>query len=79
MDNIIESLNKLSQQIEAAKKQKSSLEGRQEEILHQLKGKYKIKTIEEAEQMLINYDEQIKSLEEEITIKFNELKKQYSW
>jgi len=79
MDNIIENLNKLSQQIEVAKKQKSSLEGRQEEILHQLKGKYKINTIEEAEQMLMDYDEQIKSLEEEITVKFNTLKKQHSW
>lgn len=79
MDKIVEDLNKLAKSIEAAKKQKASLEGRQEELLNQLKGKFNINSIEEAEELLAVYEEQTKGLEKEITTKFNELKKNYNW
>jgi hypothetical protein len=79
MKEIIDSLSNLSQQIEKAKQQKSSLEGRQEEILRQLKGKFSIDTIEEAEDLLLKYEEEEKGLEKEINVKFTELRKQYSW
>ncbi len=74
MKDIIKELEILSKKIEEAKHKKSSCEGRQLEILKQLKTKYDVETIEEAESLLEDYQQKMEDLEKEIKVKFDELK-----
>jgi predicted metal-dependent hydrolase len=74
MKDIIKELETLSKKIEEAKHKKSSCEGRQLEILKQLKNKYDVETIEEAESLLEEYQQKMDVLEKEIKVKFDELK-----
>jgi predicted metal-dependent hydrolase len=74
MKDIIKELETLSKKIEEAKHKKSSCEGRQLEILKQLKNKYDVDTIDEAEVLLEKYQQKMEALDKKIKIKFAELK-----
>jgi ribosomal 50S subunit-associated protein YjgA (DUF615 family) len=74
MKDIIKELESLSKKIEEAKHKKSSCEGRQLEILKQLKNKYDVETIEEAEILLEKYQQKMEVLDKKIKTKFAELK-----
>jgi predicted metal-dependent hydrolase len=74
MKDIIKELESLSKKIEEAKHKKSSCEGRQLEILKQLKNKYDVDTIDEAEVLLEKYQQKMEALDKKIKIKFAELK-----
>jgi uncharacterized iron-regulated protein len=74
MKDVIAELNLLSKKIEEAKHKKASCEGRQMEILKQLKNKYDVETIEKAEVLLEKYQHKMDILEKKIKNKFAELK-----
>lgn len=75
MEEILKTLEEVSEKIEKAKKNKASLEGRQMELLKQLKERCKARSIEEAEILLKEYRKKSKELEIDITKRFSQVKR----
>mgnify|MGYP001206379060 CR=1 FL=1 len=70
MKDIIKFLQDLDEQIEQAKKEKATIDGRQSEILKQLQESFDVKTIEDAEDLLEDLTEDMGKLDKKIQNKF---------
>lgn len=76
---MIEDLQKLGKEIEAAKKSVATLEGRRSEVIERLKSEHGIETIEEADKLLIKLDKEIVKMDTEIQADFKKLSENFSW
>jgi hypothetical protein len=78
MNNIVQQLDKLSKEIETAKRNVSQYEGQEIQLTKQLNdlGFY---SVEEAEKEIIKMEKEIKLKTQEIEEGFAELKDQYDW
>lgn len=74
-----EELAVLGKEIETAKKQVATLEGRKEEILDRLEKDFDCVTIEEAEDLLATLNKELATAEENIQKDFVALKEKFSW
>ena len=77
--NITEELNSLQKEIDAAKKNAAIFEGRIQESMKRLKDDFGLKTLAEASKEADKLKSEISTLEEEIFVKFKELKETYAW
>lgn len=62
----IKKLKSLEEALEKAKLEKANLEGKKESIMKELEEVFEVKTIEEAEELLSDYDEEVKRLTSEM-------------
>jgi chromosome segregation ATPase len=79
MEKIKKELSNLSEQIDVAKKEIAKLEGREQEALKTLHKEFKIKTVEDGEDLLKEMDQEVEELEEDIKKDFKILKEKYDW
>ena len=56
----IKKLKSLEEALEKAKLEKANLEGKKESIMKELEEVFEVETIEEAEELLSDYDEEVK-------------------
>ena len=62
----IKKLKSLEEALEKAKLEKANLEGKKESIMKELEEVFEVETIEEAEELLSDYDTEIKRLTSEM-------------
>jgi len=62
----IKKLKSLEEALEKAKLEKANLEGKKESIMKELEEVFEVETIEEAEELLSDYDEEVKRLTSEM-------------
>ena len=62
----IKKLKSLEESLEKAKLEKANLEGKKESIMKELEEVFEVETIEEAEELLSDYDEEVKRLTSEM-------------
>ena len=67
MADLVEQLRSLESRLEKAKLDKAKLEGQKTSIMKELDEVFEIKTLEDGENLLDDYDNAIAELEEEIT------------
>lgn len=79
MKEIQSELARLKKGIDEAKGNVSKLEGREEELLRQLKTEYNLDSIDEAKKEVEKMKKQIAKKEEEIRKQFDKLKGEYDW
>lgn len=72
-------LTQLGKEIDRAKIDVASLEGRRSEIMDRLKKEFKCTSIESAEKELDNLEADLEDLEKEITDDFDALKEKFKW
>jgi len=79
MTNIItkEQLLEIKEQIEEAKSDTKTLEGRMEYLMQQLGDKLKCKSIEEARKLLKKYELELEKIDTEITVKVKAVQEEY--
>lgn len=70
MKEIIKLLQDLTEEIEDAKKEKATIDGRQSEILKQLQESFDVETIEDAEDLLDELTKDMEKLDKKIQNKF---------
>ena len=79
MKDIQSELGKLKKGIDEAKNNLAKLEGREQELLNQLKTDFNLDSVEAAEKEIEKVKKHIVKKEEEITKQFNKLKEEYDW
>lgn len=79
VESITNELVKLGKEIEAAKNNKSMLEGRRHELMLRLKTVLEVDTIEEATQKIEEMKLNLIGMETQITKDFDSLKKAFTW
>jgi hypothetical protein len=62
----VKKLKELEASLEKAKLEKANLEGKKESIMKELEEVFEVTTIEEAEELLVDYQSEIDSLEKEM-------------
>lgn len=67
MPDLVKELRNLESRLEKAKLEKAKLEGQKASILKELNEIFEISTVEEGEELLVEYKESIEELEKEIT------------
>lgn len=70
-------LLKLKDQIESAKVRAAELKGRQDHLLEELETKWDCKTIEQAEKMLENLQDEIETVDGQIDAKLTEIEEHF--
>lgn len=78
MANITDKLIDLKEKIDEAKNNKAKAEGKQEELMSQLKKEFGITTLTQAERKLIKLEEEALALEKELGKGMEELEKEYT-
>jgi predicted transcriptional regulator len=76
---IQDELAKLSTEIESAKKQVATLEGRKAEVMDRLKKDFECVSVEEAETLLDTLSADVVKMDVTIKAEFEALKKKFSW
>lgn len=76
---MMEDLAKLGKEIEAAKKNVSTLEGRLSEVVERNQTEFSVNSIEEAEKLLETYNKDIEKMDKTIEADFLKLKENFSW
>ena len=79
MKEIQSELGRLKTGIDEAKGNVSKLEGREEELLKQLKTEFGLASVEAAEKEMVTLKKQSETKEIEIQKQFAELKETYEW
>lgn len=78
-NNLSDKLMSIKKKIDEAKTRKAQLEGKLEALMSELKSKYGVSTIEEADQKIVNLGNQIQLWEEEIEKGLKELSTKYGF
>lgn len=76
---IADELDKLQKEIDAAKKNAATFEGRLQESMKRLKDDFGLDSIEKAEEEASNLKEEIDSLETDVQTRLKDLKESYAW
>ena len=79
MKNIQLELGRLKKGIDEAKNNKAKLEGREQELLAQLKNDYGLASVEDAEKEVVKLKSLVVKREEDIRKQFDILKSEYDW
>jgi flagellar biosynthesis chaperone FliJ len=79
MKDIQEDLKNLKDNIDNAKTNLAKLEGRESELLKQLKKDFGVNTVEEAEKKIAQLEKEYKKKKESIEKDYKTLKEQYDW
>jgi len=76
---IMEELDKLQKEIDAAKKNAATFEGRLQESMKRLKDDFGIDSIEKAEEAAENLKDEIASLDEDVKTRLKALQETFAW
>jgi len=76
---ITDELDKLQKEIDAAKKNAATFEGRLQESMKRLKDDFGLDSVEKAEEESERLKEEIASLDEDVQIRLKSLKETYAW
>jgi hypothetical protein len=79
MDEIVRELENLGEHIETAKSEKAREEGRLQEMFRSLESEFKVKTLDKADMLLKDKEEELKDLDKEIQSDYKELRENYEW
>lgn len=76
---IMDELDKLQKEIDAAKKNAATFEGRLQESMKRLKDDFGLDSIEKAEEEAASLKEEIAALETDVQTRLKTLKESYAW
>jgi hypothetical protein len=79
MKNIQEDLTALKEIIDNAKTNLSTLDGREIELISQLKKNFNVSSVEEGKKELKKLEDKLEKINQTIQDEYNKLKEEYDW
>jgi len=79
MKEILDDLKRLKEGIDLAKTNLAKLDGRETELLRQLKKDHGLSSVKEAETKQVELQQDLEKLDSEIQKEYNKLKEEYEW
>ena len=79
MKNIQEDLTALKEIIDNAKTNLSTLDGREIELINQLKKNFNVSSVEEGKKELKKLEDKLEKINQTIQDEYNKLKEEYDW